>query len=331
MLGIGGVCLLLIAYVAGQVRGGMRDRVLAILVLGVFVMFFWAAFEQAGNVLNVWADKHTDRYLTEPTPAADRRARASPRTTPKAEGEQPARARRHLAALPHHVPPRSRAGNKPDRAGASGCATSFNPVPTAWFQSINALAIFVLAPLFAWLWVWLDRAGWQPSIPMKMFLGLVLMSASVAVMIAAAKQEDQATDGRRSRGKLPAGARRHRRTAVSAVRPRREGRPRAVPRRPAYVRRGRRTPCTSAACCPTTSATAIIEQTAPEAFLKKVEELQEDIADDRRRRRQVGRGDAGRGAARLRHEVRRPQAVGRRVRRRETQTLIAYQRSPRRR
>src|SRR5262249_41074624 len=66
-----------------------------------------------------------------------------------------------------------------------------NPVPTAWFQSINALAIFLIAPLFAWLWIALDRRGLQPSIPMKMFLGLVLMSASMAVMTLAARQENR--------------------------------------------------------------------------------------------------------------------------------------------
>src|SRR5262249_51617847 len=66
MLFIAGVCLALIGYICGKVRGGVRDRVLAILVLGVFVMFFWGAFEQAGNVLNLWADKNTNRYLWEP-------------------------------------------------------------------------------------------------------------------------------------------------------------------------------------------------------------------------------------------------------------------------
>ena len=37
----------------------------------------------------------------------------------------------------------------------------------------------------------LDRRGWQPSIPMKMFLGLVMMSASMAIMLGAAKEENR--------------------------------------------------------------------------------------------------------------------------------------------
>jgi POT family proton-dependent oligopeptide transporter len=182
MLAMGGVCLLLIAYVAGRVISGMRDRVLTILVLGVFVMFFWGAFEQAGNVLNVWADKNTDRYLTQPAPKAILMPEAA-EEAPRAEGGEPVR--EQVGLLQRYA---SMFRLKPTRPGQS--AFSLNPVSTASFQSINALAIFVLAPLFAWLWVALDRRGVQPSIPMKMFLGLVMMTASVAVMIGAASREN---------------------------------------------------------------------------------------------------------------------------------------------
>ena len=61
-------------------------------------------------------------------------------------------------------------------------------MPTPWFQAINPLAIFVLAPLFAYLWIKLDKIGKQPSIPMKMFFGLGLMCVSVVVMVAAGSQ-----------------------------------------------------------------------------------------------------------------------------------------------
>ena len=68
LLAIGGGCLGLMALCAAKVKGGVRDRVLAILILGIFVMFFWAAYEQAGNVLNIWADQSTNRYLTRKAP-----------------------------------------------------------------------------------------------------------------------------------------------------------------------------------------------------------------------------------------------------------------------
>jgi len=43
--------------------------------------------------------------------------------------------------------------------------------PTAWFQSVNSVAIIVLAPIMAWLWVAMRNAN--PSIPRKFGLGLI--------------------------------------------------------------------------------------------------------------------------------------------------------------
>ena len=43
--------------------------------------------------------------------------------------------------------------------------------PTAWFQSVNSLAIITLAPLIAWIWIRLGRVN--PSIPRKFGLGLL--------------------------------------------------------------------------------------------------------------------------------------------------------------
>lgn len=55
--------------------------------------------------------------------------------------------------------------------------------PATWYQSVNPAAIILFAPLFAWLWVWLDRRGWQPSTPVKFAIGLMLLSAGYVVMI----------------------------------------------------------------------------------------------------------------------------------------------------
>jgi POT family proton-dependent oligopeptide transporter len=45
--------------------------------------------------------------------------------------------------------------------------------PTAWFQSVNSVAIIVLAPVIAWIWVWMARKQVNPSIPRKFGLGLL--------------------------------------------------------------------------------------------------------------------------------------------------------------
>jgi POT family proton-dependent oligopeptide transporter len=205
MLGISGICLLLMAFVASKVRGGMRDRVTAILVLGVFVVFFWAAFEQAGNVLNVWADKNTNRYLTQPAQPPPLVPAVTEET--EAAGSSPAAPRtvgllEHFTSMFRLKPPPA---GKPPQGWWEWLTGSLNPVPTAWFQSINALAIFLLAPVFAWLWIALDRRGCQPSIPLKMVFGMVLISASMAVMIGAAQQEDKKTDLALDEVSLPAG------------------------------------------------------------------------------------------------------------------------------
>ncbi len=54
--------------------------------------------------------------------------------------------------------------------------------PAPYFQSLNPLLIFALAPLFSGLWVWLAARGREPNTPIKMALGLLLLSAGFAVM-----------------------------------------------------------------------------------------------------------------------------------------------------
>lgn len=189
MLGIAGVCLALVGYVATRVHGAVRDRVLVILALGVFVMFFWGAFEQAGNVLNVWADQHTNRYITEPMQppvVVPKVTEDKPKTEEqtKQEDARPGILGRFVELFRNMVTLKETDGDG---------GQTLNPMPTTWFQSINALAIFVLAPLFAWLWIYLDRRGYQPSIPMKMTIGLLFMSASMAIMMQAANVENQVT------------------------------------------------------------------------------------------------------------------------------------------
>jgi POT family proton-dependent oligopeptide transporter len=56
--------------------------------------------------------------------------------------------------------------------------------PSSWFQSVNAVLIILLAPVFAWIWMRLgDR---EPSSPFKFSLGLLLVGAGFVVMLLAA-------------------------------------------------------------------------------------------------------------------------------------------------
>ena len=55
--------------------------------------------------------------------------------------------------------------------------------PASWFQSVNALLIIVLAPVFAWVWVKLGSRN--PSSPAKFSLGLIFAGLGFVVMASA--------------------------------------------------------------------------------------------------------------------------------------------------
>ena len=64
--------------------------------------------------------------------------------------------------------------------------------PTAWFQSVNSIAIIVLAPALAWIWVKMKNAN--PSIPRKFGLGLLFNGlAFLLLMFALSKLVDPAS------------------------------------------------------------------------------------------------------------------------------------------
>jgi proton-dependent oligopeptide transporter, POT family len=269
MLGIVGVCLLLISFVCAQVRGGMRDRVMAILTLGVFVMLFWAAAEQAGNVLTIWADKNTNRYVTETPPSP--RVKPEVVQVPRILGDKDVGGGRMTVwerfSTMFYLKP-SRSGQKTQTWG-QWLASSFNPLTAASFQAINPLAIVVFAPLFAWLWLALDRRKLQPSIPIKMTLGLVLMTAAMAVMLQAAKNEHQETTGTYAAAKLPPGIEINEKGQVGRLKddkfePFHAGRLTYDPQSKEFTLFG---------VLPDLERDRLIEETAPKAYRDAVEEL----------------------------------------------------------
>lgn len=64
--------------------------------------------------------------------------------------------------------------------------------PTAWFQSVNSVAIITLAPVMAWLWVKMGSAN--PSIPRKFGIGLIFNGlAFLLLMLALSRFVDPET------------------------------------------------------------------------------------------------------------------------------------------
>jgi POT family proton-dependent oligopeptide transporter len=55
-------------------------------------------------------------------------------------------------------------------------------IPASYFQSINAVAIVLLAPIFVGLWGFLGRKNMEPASPVKQSLGLFLLSVGYLVI-----------------------------------------------------------------------------------------------------------------------------------------------------
>ena len=63
-------------------------------------------------------------------------------------------------------------------------------IPAAWFQSVNAGFIILFAPIFAWFWVRLGRMQREPSTPLKMAVGLVLLGLGFLFLVVGARGPD---------------------------------------------------------------------------------------------------------------------------------------------
>lgn len=98
------------------------QRIWVVYIAAFFVIFFWAAFEQAGASLTYFAEEQTDRNL--------------------------------FGSL----------------------------IPASYFQSINALAIVIFAPIFVWLWGVLGKKNMEPASPYKQALGLFLLAVGYLVI-----------------------------------------------------------------------------------------------------------------------------------------------------
>ena len=59
-------------------------------------------------------------------------------------------------------------------------------VPASVFQSVNAVYIVLLGPVFAGLWIWLAARGWEPSAPAKFGGALLQLGAGFLVLVAGA-------------------------------------------------------------------------------------------------------------------------------------------------
>lgn len=61
------------------------------------------------------------------------------------------------------------------------------PVPAPVFQSLNAGFIFIFAPIFAWLWIYLSKRNMNPSTPLKFAFGVFMAGLGFLALVAGMK------------------------------------------------------------------------------------------------------------------------------------------------
>ena len=71
------------------------------------------------------------------------------------------------------------AENIVNRTGALG----MDVFPTAYFQSVNSVAVIACAPLLAWIWVAMAKKNVNPSIPRKFGLGILFNAAAFGLLM----------------------------------------------------------------------------------------------------------------------------------------------------
>lgn len=164
-----------------------RERIWVIYIIAFFVIFFWAAFEQAGASLTYFAEEQTDRSINITLPRIFLYGLIAilvgvlgwflSKVTSGFKNEQKGVKELFILLLAGGI--------------VYGIYSFFQipeqgifieTIPTSFFQSINAIAIVLFAPLFAMLWTSLGNRNLEPASPYKQAIGLFLLAVGYAVI-----------------------------------------------------------------------------------------------------------------------------------------------------
>lgn len=151
-----------------------RGRVLVIFISAFFVIFFWAAFEQAGSSLTLFAERNTRRDYPVNTLLGNailfivalaallyfvvQRMMEIPKELKRLFGVLALAA--IVYSVVHYV---------------KGTRYELKEIPASWFNSVNSMWLIIMAPILSMLWSWMGRKNIEPSSPKKQALGLVML------------------------------------------------------------------------------------------------------------------------------------------------------------
>lgn len=175
-----------------------RDRILVIYIVAFFVIFFWAAFEQAGASLTFFAEEQTNREIGLHIPKIA--------LTLIYVG---------IIGLLGFAGLKANKGLNQDKKGVKEIilaiiglgiiyfayaitqlaseGSMLDVIPASYFQSVNAIAIVIFAPIFSVLWTWLGKKNLEPASPFKQSIGLFLLALGYLVIAMGVKGIDPST------------------------------------------------------------------------------------------------------------------------------------------
>ncbi len=160
-----------------------KQRVSVIFIVAFFVIFFWSAFEQAGASLTFFADEQTNRHLGLAIPtwiiyplglaALIAIVKLYKATKVAMNTSEDTKLRNTVYVILSVFSAAILYGIISVLVGG-GQQFKLNELPASTFQSLNSIFVVSFAPLFAWLWLKLDK--YEPAAPTKMSIGLFLLS-----------------------------------------------------------------------------------------------------------------------------------------------------------
>lgn len=152
-----------------------RGRILVIFISAFFVIFFWAAFEQAGSSLTLFAERNVDRAYVVNTQLGTVILFLVA-----------------LAAVLYYflqrimlIPVELKRVFTGLAIGAillaiyyyfQGTPYNLKEIPASWFNSVNSMWLILAAPFLSQLWQWLGKKNIEPSSPKKQALGLLSLA-----------------------------------------------------------------------------------------------------------------------------------------------------------
>lgn len=186
-------CLPVIYFYASlYFKAAKEDKrsVAALLAIFSVVVLFWAVFKQNGSALNTWADRYTNREVTQTTQAVFDKVNFAQTITYQKDSvalydNQFRLQKNGKTVIKEWNYPVYFKNIPAEKLPAEGSKVSL--WSTNLSQSINPGWVILLTPLVIAFFAFLNRRGKEPSTATKIALGLFISGLSALVMVAAVK------------------------------------------------------------------------------------------------------------------------------------------------